>query len=253
MVPIIALLLLGSFSTLGNVNCTPFDNEWRLEQGYAKDSILPRELLHQGEIKLHNTLAGACNASENAPTESETLLNVISSLDYCPLEACIVRPNQQGVSRKFYKRPLNAAISMAFVPGQLKTTDGFPYTPENDGKGRFFLFWGRQDPGEPSLEELIEENKTSGGVLLVDFFATWCGPCKAMKQNLDIVQENYRHDKLIIFKIDVDHNQNHAATYAIRALPTLILFAKGKLFKRITGLVDPQTLMQAIDETLDTM
>nr|BAN65173.1 thioredoxin, putative [Babesia bovis] len=117
---------------------------------------------------------------------------------------------------------------------------------------KFGLFGGGDNgSGSGSLEQLIEDNKTSGGVLLVDFYATWCRPCDTMKANLSIVESRYKPGKLVIHKIDVDQNAELSASYEITALPTLLLFRRGELVKRVRGVVDVSTLMGMINEALD--
>ena len=89
--------------------------------------------------------------------------------------------------------------------------------------------------------EIINQNKP----VLVDFFATWCGPCKTMspilKQVKDILGEG-----ISIVKIDVDKNQSLAAKYQVRGVPTLILFKNGKQVWRESGVFQKEQLIQII-------
>ncbi|GIX63952.1 rhomboid protease ROM6, putative [Babesia caballi] len=125
------------------------------------------------------------------------------------------------------------------------------------------FFGGPGNSGE-SLRELIDENRTSGGVLLVDFYATWCvidlllcckscrcQPCTRMSANLRVVESRYKPGKLVVFKIDVDENQQLAAAHNITALPTILLFTRGAEFKRLTGVVEVGDLIDMIDDALD--
>lgn len=82
---------------------------------------------------------------------------------------------------------------------------------------------------------------------LVDFFATWCGPCKAQAPILEEVK-NRVGDKANIIKIDVDKNQALAALYNVRSIPTLIMFRGGEAIWRGMGLHDADTLEGKINE-----
>lgn len=70
--------------------------------------------------------------------------------------------------------------------------------------------------------------------VVVDFFAEWCGPCKAMSPTLDVVAKEM-HGKVKIVKIDVDQNPSTTSTYGIRAMPTLMVFKAGKKVSEKVG------------------
>lgn len=70
--------------------------------------------------------------------------------------------------------------------------------------------------------------------VLVDFFAEWCGPCKAMAPALEQVAKELQ-GKVKIVKLDVDQNPNITGQYGIRAMPTLIVFKNGKVAAQRTG------------------
>ncbi len=83
--------------------------------------------------------------------------------------------------------------------------------------------------------------------VLIDFFATWCGPCKMMSPILDQLKEKVG-DRLRILKVDVDKNPKIAALYNVRGVPTLVLMKGGEIKWRQSGVVDVDTLVQLIQQ-----
>lgn len=79
---------------------------------------------------------------------------------------------------------------------------------------------------------------------IVDFYATWCGPCKAMNPILESVESELGLGS--IFKIDVDKNRDLVEKYGIRSVPTFILFERGKEIERKTGAVAKSYLIGAL-------
>lgn len=94
-----------------------------------------------------------------------------------------------------------------------------------------------------TFHEIINQNKP----VLVDFFATWCGPCKAMQPVLDELKTRAGESASII-KIDVDKNQQLAANYQVRGVPTLILFKNGTSVWRQSGVVAAADLEKLIND-----
>jgi len=93
-----------------------------------------------------------------------------------------------------------------------------------------------------SFQELISGDKP----VLVDFFATWCGPCKTMQPILEDTAKQLG-DKVKILKVDVDKNQAAASKFQVRGVPTLILFQNGKILWRESGVVPAHQLVSTIN------
>jgi len=92
-----------------------------------------------------------------------------------------------------------------------------------------------------TFSEIIKGEKP----VLVDFYATWCGPCKTMSPMLDQLKREVGASATVL-KIDVDKNQSAAAAYAVQGVPTLILFKNGKIVWRQSGVVPITQLQQLI-------
>jgi len=85
----------------------------------------------------------------------------------------------------------------------------------------------------------------SGKTVVVDFWATWCGPCKMVSPVLDeIAGEN--SEKITVAKLDVDQNPSTAQLYGIQSIPTMIVFQDGKPVKQIVGAKPKAELLQEL-------
>ncbi|MCD8165744.1 MAG: thioredoxin [Bacteroides sp.] len=96
------------------------------------------------------------------------------------------------------------------------------------------------------FDELIH----SPGPVLVDFYAEWCGPCKAMKPILEDLKKEIG-DRARIVKIDVDQFEELAQEYRIQTVPTLILFNKGEAVWRQAGVMQVSDLKKVLDEHIE--
>ncbi len=94
-----------------------------------------------------------------------------------------------------------------------------------------------------NFDEMIKDSRPT----LVDFFATWCGPCKAQAPILEEVKSKVG-DSANIVKVDIDKNQEIAARYNVRSIPTLIMFKNGEAVWRAVGLQYANVLEDKIRE-----
>ncbi|MBD1425827.1 thioredoxin [Sphingobacterium arenae] len=96
-----------------------------------------------------------------------------------------------------------------------------------------------------TFQEIIDQDKP----VLVDFFATWCGPCQTQAPILDEVKQRVGETASII-KIDVDKNPSVASLYQVRGVPTLIIFKNGEVRWRKSGVFPAEELERLIKENV---
>ena len=85
--------------------------------------------------------------------------------------------------------------------------------------------------------------------VMVDFWAAWCGPCRMVGPIIDEISTDYA-DKAVVGKVDVDSNQEFAAKYGVRNIPTVLVFKDGEVVDRHVGVVSKETYTNAIDALL---
>jgi len=96
------------------------------------------------------------------------------------------------------------------------------------------------------FKDVIKSDKP----VLVDFFATWCGPCKALSPVVNNVKKEL-DGKMKVVKIDVDKNKNVSTKYGIKSLPTLAIFQNGEIVWRESGMKTQSQLIKIVNRYLD--
>ncbi|MCH9627587.1 MAG: Thioredoxin [Chlamydiales bacterium] len=93
------------------------------------------------------------------------------------------------------------------------------------------------------------EDGISQGVVLVDFYADWCGPCRMLTPVVEELAQEMT-GKMTVAKVDTDQSVNVAAKFEVTSIPTLILFKDGQIVKRVVGLKDLDALRSMVNEVL---
>lgn len=92
-------------------------------------------------------------------------------------------------------------------------------------------------------EQFTEEVLNNKGLVLVDFYATWCGPCMMLAPTIDEISEEYKA-KVEVVKVNIDDNQELAIKYNIMSIPTLALFKEGNLENMLIGLRSKEEIVR---------
>ena len=102
------------------------------------------------------------------------------------------------------------------------------------------------------IKHLSDENFEEGiahGVVLVDFYADWCGPCRMIAPIVEELAQEMA-GKVTVAKVDTDNATNVATKYEVTSIPTLILFKDGQVAKKVVGLKDLDGLRKMVNEVL---
>ena len=94
-----------------------------------------------------------------------------------------------------------------------------------------------------------EKVMTKDGVAVVDFWATWCGPCKMISPIIDEVSKNF-DGKAVVGKVDVDSNSELSVKYNVRSIPTILVFKNGEVVDRHVGVITKAQLESKINAAL---
>lgn len=96
------------------------------------------------------------------------------------------------------------------------------------------------------FEKILSDNK----LVFVDFFASWCGPCKMFAPVVEQISQKY-DDRLTVLKVDIDENSEIAEKYSIQSVPTSILFKGGDAVERVSGMIPASQCSSLIEKHLD--
>lgn len=100
-----------------------------------------------------------------------------------------------------------------------------------------------------TADRFEEEVLKSETPVMVDFWAEWCGPCKALAPTIDIIAGEYA-GKMKVYKLDVQTEASVASKYGVSSIPTLLIFKAGEVAERIVGLKPKQDITSRLDQLL---
>ena len=98
---------------------------------------------------------------------------------------------------------------------------------------------------DANFDEVIDDSEN---LIVVDFWATWCGPCVALGPVVEEFAEKYTGQKVTVGKLNVDENQIVTAKFAIRSIPAILFFKKNELVDTVVGAVPLQVLEEKVKE-----
>ena len=103
---------------------------------------------------------------------------------------------------------------------------------------------------EYNITDATFDEETKEGLVLIDFWATWCGPCRMQAPNLDQLEQEYDEEEFRIAKMDVDENPETPQQFGIMSIPTLMLKKDGQVVEKAVGVHSKEQLRQLIDQYL---
>ena len=98
-----------------------------------------------------------------------------------------------------------------------------------------------------NLSNFDEEVNNTDKLVLIDFYATWCGPCQMLSPIISNIAENYS-EKVKVCKVNVDENQEIAVKFSVQSIPTLVFIKNGSVVKTVVGLRSKSELLGIIEE-----
>ena len=98
--------------------------------------------------------------------------------------------------------------------------------------------------------ESFQETLDSGKLMLVDFWATWCGPCRMLGPVIEELAEEYEGKDVVIGKVDVDENTELASRYGVMQVPTVLLLQNGEELAREIGVRPMEAYTELLDEQI---